>query len=114
MVATATRLCGASAGTMAVRQGNSFRHVATTGLGPIFDEAVREHAIVPGQGTISERVLLEKRIIHVADLEADPDHPLRDVAHTDRLRTALGVPLMRDGEPLGVFAVARDRVQLFY
>src|SRR5262249_23613938 len=39
MVATATRLCNATAGTMAVRQGNSFRHVATIGVGPIFDKA---------------------------------------------------------------------------
>ena len=113
MVATATRLCGGTAGTMAVRQGESFRHVSTVGLGAIFDQALRERPLVPRQGTISERVLLERQIIHVADLEADPDYPLRDAAHTDRLRTALGVPLMREGETLGVFVVARDRVELF-
>src|SRR5262249_34051280 len=76
MVATATRLCNATAGTLAVRQGNSFRHVATLGLGPIFDKALRERPLFPCQGTVSERVLLEKRVIHVADLEADPDYPL--------------------------------------
>jgi PAS domain S-box-containing protein len=113
MVATATRLCGASAGTMAIRQADSFRHVSTVGLGAVFDKALRERPLVPRQGTISERVLLEKQIIHVADLEADPDYPLRDAAHTDRMRTALGVPLMREGELLGVFVVARDRVELF-
>jgi PAS domain S-box-containing protein len=113
MVAAASRLCDAPTGTMAIRRGDVFRHVATIGLGPVFDKALRERPLLPSRGTISERVLLEKQVVHVADLEADPDYPLRDAARTDRLRTALGVPLMREGQSLGVFVLARDRIEPF-
>jgi GAF domain-containing protein len=95
MAAAAVRLCGAASGTIAIRQGDVYRHVASVGLGPVFDRALRERPLVPGRGTISERVLLERRIVHVADLETDPDYALHDAVRSDRLHTALGVPLMR-------------------
>src|SRR5262245_31933868 len=113
MVAAATRLCNAHAGTIAVRQGEVFRHVATVGVGPVFDKALRERPLVPGRGTITERVLLEKQIVHVADLETEPGYELRAAARSDNLGTTLGVPLLREGEPIGVFTLSRDRVELF-
>src|SRR5262249_36589555 len=113
MVTAATRLCNARGGTIAVRQGELFRHVATVGVGPVFDQALRERPLVPGRGTIAERVLLEKQIVHVADLESEAGWALRAAAKSDRHRTALGVPLLRDGEPIGVFVLTRDRVELF-
>jgi GAF domain-containing protein len=64
----------------------------------------------PGRDSIAGRVALEGRVVHIEDVAADPDyaHPETIAAG---LRTALGVPLLREGEVLGTINLARYRVQ---
>src|SRR5206468_13016531 len=59
------------------------------------------------------RVLLEGRTIQVQDIQADPEYELSGVIRIGNYRTALGVPLLREGVPIGVIFLSRCTVQPF-
>src|SRR6516162_3102580 len=66
-----------------------------------------------GRRTIMGRVLQERRAVQIADLASDPDYKLTEAITIAKIRTLLGVPLMREGEPIGVMNLARQRVAPF-
>src|SRR5262249_14208712 len=70
-------------------------------------------AIKPGRGTIVGRTLLEGKTVHVDDVQADPDYKLSGVIKLGGYRTTLGVPLLREGVPIGVIFLARTKVAPF-
>jgi hypothetical protein len=76
---TAARLCGAAA-TIAMREGEVYRYVSSSfsAAEPEFWETVRQRTIVPGHDSTAARVALEGRVVHVADIRADPDYAARD------------------------------------
>jgi PAS domain S-box-containing protein len=113
MLASATRLCAARAGTVAVRQGDVFRRLAVLGYTPEAEQALRSQPVRPGRDTVSGRVLLDRKVVQIADLAADPEFAVPELVHLDDFRTTLGVPLLRDDEPIGAIAVTRNRVEPF-
>ena len=74
---------------------------------------MRQHPIAPGRGTIAGRTVLEHRPVHVLDIQADPDYTMVEAQRLGGFRTMLGVPLMRDGKPIGVMTLLRNTVQPF-
>ncbi|HEY7240635.1 MAG TPA: GAF domain-containing protein, partial [Burkholderiales bacterium] len=113
MVDTAARLCGTNMAGLAIRVGDAYRYVATRSLNPEWDSCVRSSSFKPERGTATGRTLLERRIIHVADLAADPEQTVPEIVSVGGIRTFLGVPLLREGEPIGVLALARQHVEPF-
>jgi GAF domain-containing protein len=113
MVDTAARLCGTNVAGLAIRVGDAYRYVATRSLNPQWDAYVSGFSFKPERGTATGRTLLERRIIHVADLAADPEHTVPEIVSVGGIRTFLGVPLLREGEPIGVLALARQQVEPF-
>ncbi len=111
MLASAARLCGVQKGDVAIRQGDAFRHVAFLGANPEELEWLKSRITTPGRGTSTARALLERRIDHVLDQSLDPERVAPDAATA--ARTTLAVPLLRDGEPIGVISLLRDRVEAF-
>jgi signal transduction histidine kinase len=108
---TAARLCGADSGSLRIREGEVYRAVSTTqATEPEFWVALRQRTMVPGRDTVAGRVALEGRVVHVADILADPDYAQPETVASGR-RTMLGVPLLREGAVLGMISLARDRVQ---
>jgi hypothetical protein len=77
---------------------------------PEYWAILRQGTIVPGRETVTARVALEGRVVHVADIRADPDYGSPEAAASG-LRTCLGVPLLRDGAVLGTINLRRNRVQ---
>jgi GAF domain-containing protein len=65
------------------------------------------------RGMISGRAALEGRIVHIHDVLADPEFTLRDTPKLGGFRTALGVPLMREGRPIGGIFLTRPTVDPF-
>ena len=110
---TAARLCGADLGGIATRQGDVYRFVATFGQSPDFDAVLRQQSHSPGRGSIIGRVLVEGRAVQIADLAADPDYAVPESIRIGKVRSNLGVPLMREGLPIGVIVMGRQRVEPF-
>ena len=73
---TAARLCGNDTASIWMREGEVYRHVASTqavAAEPEYWAALRQRRIVPGRDSIVGRVALEGRVVHVEDLAAIPD-----------------------------------------
>jgi GAF domain-containing protein len=102
LIETAARLCGAKRGVIFRRDGDLYGAAAFYNATPDLIDFVRRHPIAPGRHTITARVALERRAIHVADLQEDSEYAyaLRD---TEPIRTELGVPMFRGDEIVGVF-----------
>jgi class 3 adenylate cyclase len=110
---TAARLCSADNCLIATRDGDIYRATSTFGMRPEWDRRVREVEFRPDRSTITGRAALERRVVHVPDITADPEYGLAGSATIGGIRTNLGVPLLRAGEPIGVIATARSRVEPF-
>src|SRR5262249_46349724 len=65
------------------------------------------------RGSVIGRAVLEAKIIHIPDVLTDPEFTLLDAQKRGEFRTALGVPLMREGTPIGAFFLSRPKVQPF-
>jgi len=111
---TAARLCGADTATITIREGEVYRHVASTfsAVEPEYWAILRQQTIAPGRDSLVGRVALEGGVVHIADIGADPDYAHPETM-TAGLRTALGVPLLREETVLGTINLARKRVEPF-
>ena len=67
----------------------------------------------PGREGVVGRVLLERKPVQIADVLADPDYRLREIQRLGGFRTHLGLPLLREGKPIGILLVSRETVQPF-
>jgi GAF domain-containing protein len=112
LVVNAAKLSGADVALLTRKDGDRLLYAAHYGAGQEFREAVLRNPATQGRDSAAGRVLLERRPVLVEDALTDPDyaHPSRAAAST---RSVLGVPLLRDGEPVGVFSVARREVRPF-
>ena len=116
---TAARLCNADIALMFRREGEGYRGVANFGLSPearkFFEDSRRENNRIhrPGRGTIVGRIATEGRTVHVHDVTADPYYTQSKEVTLAGLRTVMGVPLLREGEPVGAITLSRRRVEPF-
>jgi len=90
-----------------------YRVVGSYAVYPEFEAWLRDVSLPAGRGTITGRTLLEGRVVHVADLTADPEHTVPEAVKLGGVRTALAVPLLREGEPIGAITLARHRIEPF-
>jgi GAF domain-containing protein len=105
LVDSAARLCEADEGTIFQPRDDAYRLAASCGLTPEKKEFLETHPFRPGNGTTVGRVLLEGKAVHIGDIESDPNFLMP--ADLVPVRTRLGVPLLREGAPIGVFVLAR-------
>src|SRR5262245_8772515 len=114
LVASAARLCDADKGFIARREGVGYRLAANFGFAPEFVEYVGQVLIKPGRNTLVGRTALEGRTVHILDIRTDPEYTWSEaIERSGGVRTILGVPLMREGVPIGVFNLARVTVRPF-
>src|SRR5262249_38737694 len=78
-----------------------------------FVQLATRTSIAGGRGTLAGRVLLEGRTVHIPDVFADPDYTFGEGQRTAGFRSGLGVPLMREGTPIGVIILWRTRARPF-
>jgi GAF domain-containing protein/anti-sigma regulatory factor (Ser/Thr protein kinase) len=104
---SARGLCGASFVTLFMRDGHEMRLRAESGCTPEIVAFLRAHPITAGRDTFTGRVMLSGEAVHLPDVLADPEYDFGDAPRIGNYRTLLGVPLLRDGQVEGVFALAR-------
>ena len=110
---SAARLCEADAGAIARQKGDAYYQVAHYGAPPGYDELVATQPLTPGRGSVVGRVLLEGKSVHIPDVLADPEYSVVVFQRATGVRTLLGVPLLREGKPIGVFVLWRRSVRPF-
>ena len=113
LVESAARLCEADMATINRQQGDAYRQVATYGHPPDFRAYVEANPLPPGRGSIVGRVITEGKTVQVADVLADPSYKMIEQAKKGGIRTVLGVPLLREGTPIGVIILQRKAVWPF-
>ncbi len=110
LVSTAVRLCNATRGGQIFRRhGDVYRYAASQmDVDPAYLRHEQTTEIRPGRGTLIGRVALENRVVHIVDAWDDPEYAEKDEARVGNVRAMLGVPLLRNGEPVGAFALGRS------
>jgi GAF domain-containing protein len=106
LIETATRLCAADIGSLRRRDGDSYPLAATFGYKPEWRGPV-ERSVMPTRGSIFGRTAIEGRTIHIPDVLQDPEWARPDVQSLMGFRAALGVPLVREGNRVGVLILQR-------
>jgi PAS domain S-box-containing protein len=110
---TAARLCRADQAVMFRFRDDLYRLVASNGLSQEAEEFVRMHPFPPGRGTLSGRVTLKRRAVHIADVLQDSEYTNLEHQKILGFRTMLGVPLLREDVLVGIFTIHRTRVEPF-
>src|SRR5262249_23251371 len=113
LVENAARLCDADMGAIYRPEGDVFRQLGAYGYSEEFRRFIAQSHPRRRRGTMAGRTVLEGRIVHVLDPRSDPEYTWSEAVERAGLRTMLGVPLMREGEPVGAFVLTRKRVQAF-
>src|SRR5215472_15604992 len=110
---TAVRLCSADMGGISTRDDDVYRVTASYAMSPEWDALQPTLFFRPGRDTVVGRTLLERKVVQIANITADPEYALSEAATVGKIRTILGVPLKREGEPVGVIGLSRQRVEPF-
>jgi two-component system NtrC family sensor kinase len=111
VVDTASRLCRADASVIFRLEGGAYRFAAGYSLIPTYVEHERRTPISPGPGTLVGRAAMSRQVIRIEDAWTDPLYEQKAVVGVGR--SMLGVPLMHEGEPIGVIGLSRIRVDPF-
>lgn len=116
LITRAVQLCGADHGDI-IRfdpQTLEYRETAHYGVGSDeYRQIIRRHVYKPSRHTLVERTILERAPVRIDDVLADPDYHFSEAQQASGFRSLLGVPLLRDGFPIGVIAVWRREVRAF-
>jgi GAF domain-containing protein/anti-sigma regulatory factor (Ser/Thr protein kinase) len=114
LVESAARLCEADIGNIArPKEGGSYQIEATYGYTAALREELSRLTLKPEKGSVIGRTALTRATVHILDALSDPDYDMHEVQKLGGYRTMLGVPLLRDGNVVGVFGLARLTVRPF-
>jgi two-component system, NtrC family, sensor kinase len=113
LVESAARLCEADTVVIGRPKGETYHFEASYGFSREYAEYAASHPAGIDRTTVSGRVLLERKIVHVPDTLADPEYTYWGAGQSGGFRTLLGVPLLREGSPIGVIALGRNSVRPF-
>ncbi len=113
IAARATQLCDAVNG-LVIRFDGQLQHLAAhhNVSAERLASLRRTYPRLPSREGLSGRAILTRTVVHVPDVLEDPEYTL-PIATTVGYRTALAVPMLHEGIPVGTILVARDNVAPF-
>src|SRR2546426_6420645 len=114
IVRSAIRLCDATFGTVFRFDGELITVAANQDLTP--EEIAITNILYPApatRGIASGRAIVDRAVVHISDIRNDPDYVARAPVNARGYRTALAVPMLREGSPIGVFVMWRREVRPF-
>ena len=112
LVESAARLCQAEKSTITRQRGNVFYRAESYGFSSEFMDYVKDIPVEPERSTAAGRALLEGKAIYIVDVKADLEYTF-EAQKFDAYRTILGVPMWREGIPIGVLTLIRTEVRPF-
>src|SRR6202022_4050882 len=110
---TVMRLCGNTQGEIFRLQNGLYRMAVSYGMEPAYRDIEARLAIPPGADTLVGRTALARRPVQIIDPYTDPDYAPKEDAHVGKMGSMLGVPLLREGVPIGVICTARRKIEPF-
>jgi signal transduction histidine kinase len=113
LVESAARLCEADKATITRQRDGHFYRAESVGFSDEFMDHVKDLPVEPNRGSASGRALLEGHMVHIPDVLADPEYTFEEGKRWGDFRTILGVPMLREGAPIGVLALTRVEVRPF-
>jgi two-component system, NtrC family, sensor kinase len=114
LVESAAHVCEADLGNIALPSADgTYQIEADYGQSPALSEELRRQKLKPGPGGVISRTALSRSTVHILDAQTDPDYQLREALRLGGYHTMLGVPLLREGNVVGVFGLARTTVRPF-
>ncbi|MFY9757017.1 MAG: GAF domain-containing protein [Pseudolabrys sp.] len=113
LVESASRLCEADMASINRERDGVYRQAASYGFTAEMQAYVSNHPIAAGQGSIVGRAVMDGATIHIPDVLADPEYKMTEAATLGGVHTMLGVPLLREGTPIGVIVLQRKAVRPF-
>ena len=107
------RLCRAEQAVIYRLEDGIYRYAAGHSSVPEYLKIEEQTTILAGHGTVAGRAAMTRQVARIDDAWTDPLYEKKDDARLGGVRSMIGVPLMRDGEPIGVIGLARNRVEPF-
>src|SRR5262245_56480118 len=115
LVESAARLCRADRASIRLGRDGFSHHVANYGYTAEQHQYMNEHPIPakPDRGSVVGRVLSAGKTVQIEDTKADPEFRVTNVPGFENVHTTLGVPLLREGKPIGMLVLMRGFVEAF-
>src|SRR5689334_19039901 len=113
LVRSAARLCAAECAFIFRLDHGAYHLAASHGFSDEYRAFIKRNPIAPGRTTLVGRTALTRQTIHLPDCLADPEYAWLQSQKIGGFRTMLGMPLLREGTPIGVLALTRSQVQPF-
>jgi signal transduction histidine kinase len=113
LVESAARLCDADKATITRQKDGQFYRAESVGFSADFMDHVKSLPVQPDRGSAIGRALLEGHMVHIPDVLSDPEYTFDEAKRWGEFRTILGVPMLREGAPIGVLALIRADVRPF-
>src|SRR5215813_10696304 len=110
LIENAVRLCGADRGFIHRQDGEFYPVAASYGHTPEWLEVVKRNPIRQDRTSATGRAVLERRVIHIPDILADPEYRWAEnqTGEEQMHRTVLSVPMLREGAVVGVITIRRS------
>ncbi|MBM3527949.1 MAG: PAS domain S-box protein [Alphaproteobacteria bacterium] len=113
LVESAVALCEADGANIHQKIGDEFRVTASHGYSRELTEFMFNSPIPLDRSSLTGRTVLDRTVIHIPDITKDPTYNWQGPQRFDEYRTIIGVPLLRDGQPIGVLAITRAKPRPF-
>jgi len=113
LVQSAARLCEAEMVTIARQKGTDYQHVAFYGYPPEFQRYMKNAQVKLDRGSVIGRAITARAPVQITDVLEDPDYTQTEAQQLGGYRTLACVPMMREGNPTGVFTMIRTTVSPF-
>jgi signal transduction histidine kinase/CheY-like chemotaxis protein len=113
VIESARKLCGADAGQVFLVDRDRYRFAYGSGMTAEYREFIARTPALLDRGTLVGRAALDRRATQITDVLADPDYAWTHEQRVAGYRTVIGVPMLLDGEVVGVLSVWRTRVHPF-
>ena len=113
LVHSARDLCKAPQGMVLMRDGEVYRTAMQSGYPPEFEQYILANPIVPNPHSGAGRAAFTRQVAHFPDVLAEPEYRLNEGQRLGGYRALLSIPLLREGEVVGVFSLGRTEPDPF-